>query len=91
MYVGQTGDDLHIRMSHHLRDAKKPRTKPDAKKQIMFGNPNNRQVQVYCASLPLFYNSIVRPEFNLHTFDKTERLLEESAMVHFFKPVINSK
>jgi hypothetical protein len=92
IYAGETGIGTFTRMNAHLSEIRLNLDDgPMTKKRAVFGHPNTESIQVYCPPLPVFFNSLVPPAFQLFHCNKTARLLEESAVVHFYLPFINKQ
>jgi hypothetical protein len=77
-------------MPEHMLELKSSTDTPKLiRKREVFGDPNTNVIQVYFSPLPVFYNTMVHPAFKVSQFTKTARLLEESAILHYYLPIIN--
>jgi hypothetical protein len=98
IYVGETGKGITQRTNTHARTIYNPRPGhvwSERLSETVIGCGASR-IQVYCATSPLFFNSIVRPELRLYDttamgMNKPTRLCEESTIVQYLKPVFNKQ
>jgi hypothetical protein len=93
LYVGETGQGVHTRLLKHEYDLAlaHPKNKWLINRIKKIDELQVRYIYVFYTCYPVFYNSIVRPEFTLCDLAmKRRRLLEESAVVNYFQPCLNA-
>jgi hypothetical protein len=92
MYVGETGLGIRTRMAKHRHGInfqyQYVKWYDNMRKKLIRYKATS--IKVYYALMPYWYNFVARPEFKLCDLaKKANRLIEESLLVKFFKPIIN--
>ena len=93
IYVGETGVGVNKRLRKHRESFRSDHAngKTGRKNQQILLDTGAERIQVYYATSPLFYNSIVPSEYILSDMNKGTRMIEESLIIRHFKPIINQQ